>query len=102
MTNIDLESLPYPMFTTTEGEKECLRKALPHIAEEGREYFLCLLVTYTIDHPCGRELREKIEQVIGGHYTLSDCLGLGDSEDDVIHAELRRIWIRKLLEYTGE
>jgi len=44
MTNIDLESLPYPMFTTTEGEKECLRKALPHISYKNCDYFLCVIV----------------------------------------------------------
>jgi hypothetical protein len=102
MNNIDLESLPYPMFETTEGEKDCLREALPYITEEDREYFLCLIVTHTINNACGRALREKIKQVIGEHYALPDCLGLGDNEDDVMHAELRRIWIRKLLEYTGE
>jgi hypothetical protein len=44
MTNIDLEglsldNLPYPMFETTEEEKDCLREALPHIAEEATGLF---------------------------------------------------------------
>ena len=90
------------MFETTEEEKDCLREALPLISEEDREYFLCLTLTYNIGSTCGWALRDKIEEVIGDHYTLSDCLGLGEWEDDRIHAELRRIWIRKLLEYRGK
>ena len=95
MTNIDLESLPYPMFTTTEEEKECLRAVSHNL--NGSKYFLCNLVI-----ACSMwGLVDKIVHSLEGNSHLSGYLDYyPDNHDDM--AEMRRIWIRKLLEYTGE
>lgn len=106
MTNIYLESLPYPMFTTTEGEKECLRKALPYISCKDCDYYLCVIVDEIVGGEHAAELVDKITWAVSsqGVYqqssTLCNKLEFFPEEKDM--AEMRRIWIRKLLEYTGE
>ena len=106
MSNIDLESLPYPMFETTGEEKEVLREALLLISEYRYSYFLCLIVEHRTSLDCRAELRTKIENSLkeGSEYeapTLDEFFGLVDVTPTMM-ADLRRIWIRKLLEYTGE
>ena len=102
MNQEQLESLPYPMFNTTEGEKACLMEALPFIRVDDYNYFLCHILEFTITGEVALELKTKVMNATNKHYTLSDYLGLGYHEDDTLHAELRRIWIRKLLAYKGE
>ena len=102
MNQEQLESLPYPMFETTEEEKECLQMALSLVQEEYYNYFLCHILDHKIggDIACG--LRDKVFGSVKEDYTLSDHLKLGGHGDDALHAELRRIWIRKLLAYKPE
>lgn len=101
MNKEDLENLPYPMFGTTVKEKKCLKEALQFITEEDQNYFLCLILQDDICSSVALKLKHKVEEAIGYHYTLSDLFELGDSRDDELHAELRRIWIRKLLAYKA-
>ena len=102
MNQEQLENLPYPMFKTTEGEKACLMEALPFIRVGDYNYFLCHILEFTITGEVALELKTKVMNAAGEHYTLSDYLGLGHHEDDTLHAELRRIWIHKLLAYSPE
>jgi len=102
LESLNLDDLPYPMFKTTVKEKNCLLKALPIITEDSNNYFLCHILQRQVDDVVSDSIREKVNTSVGNDYTLSDCLGLGHLKDDVLHAELRRIWIRKLLEYKGE
>lgn len=103
MNQEELENLPYPMFNTTKEEKDCLYGIMTRISPKDRDYFLCILLEHTTRlTPVIEALKDKIKQSVGEHYTLSDLLGLGDIECDELQAELRRIWIRKLLEYKGE
>ena len=60
---------------------------------------------YLIDVICGDiacGLKSKVFGSVKEDFTLSDYLGVGHNEDDALHAELRRIWIRKLLAYKPE
>lgn len=101
MTNTDLESLPYPMFTTTEGEKECLRKALPHISYKNYNYYLCVIVDEIVGGEHATELVDKITWAVS-YQSSTLCTKLQFFPEEKDMAEMRRIWIRKLLEYTGE
>lgn len=102
MSQEQLENLPYPMFETTEEEKECLRMASQLISDRDFNYFLCNILEYDVggDIACG--LKSKVFGSVKEDFTLSDYLGVGHNEDDALHAELRRIWIRKLLAYKPE
>ena len=102
LDGVSLEHLPYPMFETTEEEKECLLLAMRFIKEEDHNYFLCHILEYDVGGYIAYGLREELSSSIGLHFTLSDYLGLGENINDTIHAEIRRIWIRKLLEYKEE
>jgi hypothetical protein len=102
MNQEELENLPYPMFETTEEEKECLRMALGFITEENYNYFLCHILDYEVGEDIACGLKGKVFGSVKKHFTLSDYLGLGHNKDDALHAELRRIWIRKLLAYKPE
>lgn len=103
MNQEQLESLPYPMFETTEEEKECLKLALQLISDYARSHFLCIIVQYDVGMDCGNELRDKIEDTLGGYggKTLDTFLGLSGLKPTEM-AELRRIWIRKLLAHKSE
>ncbi len=90
------------MYNTTEEEKACLVEALPFIRVGDYNYFLCHILEFTITGEVALELKTKVMKAAGEYYTLSDYLGLGHHEDDTLHAELRRIWIRNLLAYKGE
>lgn len=97
-----LESLKYPMFETTEQEKELLREARKFISAENSRYFLCRILRFQVKPACAYgDLILKIREKLGTEHTLTKYLGLSylDSEEC---AELRRIWIDKLLEYKGE
>lgn len=102
MNQEQLESLPYPIFETTEEEKVCLMEALPLLREEDYNYFLCHILECRVGGEVALKLKTKVSRAVGECYTLSDCLGLGHHKDDTLHAELRRIWIRKLLAYSPE
>lgn len=102
MNQKQLESLPYPMFKTTEEEKECLRTALSFMKEQRYDYFLCHILYYSVGGGVAHRLKDKVFGSVKEDYTLSDYLGLGHNTDDTLHAELRRIWIRKLLAYKPE
>ena len=90
MTDINnLEDLPYPMFETTEEEKEELRRALR-----------CMFI-----HLCNRvesrALKRKIREAISPYEVLESYL----KRDGLFSAygfQLRDIWINKLLAYKGE
>lgn len=102
MNQEQLESLPYPMFETTDEEKECLITALGLISDRDFNYFLCNILDYDVGGDIAYGLKGKVFGSVKEDSTLSDYLGLGYNEDDALHAELRRIWIRNLLAYKGE
>lgn len=102
LESLNLDSLPYPMFKTTLKEKKCLLEVLPLITDEDCNYFLCHILERSVGGDTAFKLKTKVGKAVGEHYTLSDYLGLGCHRDDVLHAELRRIWIRKLLAYKPE
>jgi len=90
---INLENLPYPMFETTEEEKEELR--------------IALFGGYT--HLCNRtdmgSLKFKIIKAITPSSTLEGYFGRngGFSYYFEDHGrEVRNIWINKLIAYKGE
>lgn len=92
---IPLEDLPYPMFKTTEREKQELRRAL----KAKGSHFLCTRINLP-------SLEEKIDNALGGSGTLSGYLYDGCSlvwgtQVDWLSGdrELRDIWVRKLLKY---
>jgi hypothetical protein len=101
MNNIDLESLPYPMFKTTQEEKDCLRFVLPYLTDDDYGFFLCnILEHYAPSTKIVNGLVGKIGVVLAGYRMLCAYLRVYlEPEQD---AELRRIWVRKLLTYTGE
>jgi hypothetical protein len=101
MTSIDLESLPYPMFTTTEEEKECLREAYHFIKVYNADFFLCLILKDIVGGMASHKITDKIQKIFGYDGTLNSYLEQG-GVDFRQSAEMRRIWIRKLLKYTGE
>lgn len=92
---IALADLPYPMFKTTEREKQELRRAL----EVKGSHFLCLRINLP-------SLEEKIDNALCGNGTLSGYLydkspSVWGTDIDWLmgHREVRDIWVRKLLEY---
>ena len=94
---IALEDLPYPMFKTTEREKQELRRAL----KVKGSHFLCSRINLP-------SLEEKIDNALCGNGTLSGYLydkspsvwGI-DVDWLVGNREIRDILVRKLLEYKG-
>ena len=86
---INLEDLPFPMFETTEEEKEELREALSCPAT----------------HLCNRVgslgMKNKIRKALYPHRILESCLERDDIFGENRH-QLRNIWINKLLAYKGE
>lgn len=102
MNQEQLESLPCPMFKTTKAEKKCLRGVLPFISEDNYNYFLCHILNCQIGSVVAYGLKDKVARSVAEFYTLSDYCGLGDNNDGTLQAELRRIWIRKLLAYKPE
>ena len=117
---INFADLPYPMFETTPEEKEVLRKAELHYASSPYsdiEWFpLCtvicdLKVPQEIELSLLAKISESLEDfctVYGymrGHSYefLILATNLAGSEDDIaLRVLLRRFWIVKLLNYTGE
>lgn len=102
MNQEQLENLSYPMFETTEEEKECLQIALSFIKDQRYDYFLCHILYYCVGGEVAHRLKNRVFESVKEAYTLSDHLGLGNNEDDALHVNLRRIWIRKLLAYKPE
>jgi len=103
---INLEDLPFPMFKTTEGEKEELREALSGIImlpSHSSNYFLC-------HHVRSQSLLSKIRCLITDDlYTLSDYLDFKvggnffcNEATYEFNKELRATWINKLLAYKGD
>lgn len=92
---IPLEDLPYPMFKTTEREKQELRRAL----EVKGSHFLCSRINLP-------SLEEKIDSALCGNGTLSGYLydkspSVWGADVDWLagNREIRDIWVSKLLEY---
>jgi hypothetical protein len=108
MSEIDINSLPYPMFKTTPEEKEILRKCLP-VLKNGADFYLCVILTF---HGVGHtkdldSLKDKIQGILhpslGLRNYIKSKLTLSFNDDFSISSyELRIVWINKLLEYTGE
>jgi len=92
-TEISLQDLPFPMFETTEEEKEELRDAL-----FSQKTHLCNRIDM-------QSLKFKIREVLNGMSTLE---GYFDRNGDFPYFfedhghEVRNIWIKKLLAYKGE
>ena len=86
---INLEDLPFPMFETTEEEKEELREALSCPAT----------------HLCNRVgslgMKNKIRKALYPDRILEGYLDRDDIFGECRH-QLRNIWINKLLAYKGE
>lgn len=107
---MDILNLKYPMFKTTEAEKVLLRKIevqLVHSLGGKWNYFICnmLDVNYTYT---AMLLKKKINNTLDNAFTLSSYLhyhhpelAIGDA-NDYIQNYLRRVWITKLLNYTGK
>ena len=105
MSNIDLESLPYPMFETTEEEKGWLRVVYPLLTGKDNNYYLCCALDDTFGYDLVKELLDKILSSLDGCLSLTSHFGQFGYHFQFTfkaRAELRKIWIRKLLEYTGE
>jgi len=109
MNQAQMESLKYPMFTTTPEEKLILEKVL---STEFETFFLCCKLR-RIEAPLS--LRKKVGDSIGDEVVLEYYLFGGceayeslpyDTKDFYNNYdnanELRNIWIRKLLAYEGE
>lgn len=119
MKNFNLLSLPYPMFETTEEEKQLLRKA--EIKYASNIYFLigddwrglcdCIPNTLSVS---GSLLREKVRNSLGSYIFLhsllldsnkkfeTSYLGLNVNNRYKLLVTLRKIWISKLLNYKPE
>jgi phospholipid N-methyltransferase len=111
MNQEQLESLPYPIFETTEEEKETLKLALsPHFST----FFLCVRLR-SLGFSENRELVNKVREslrdeevleyfLFGGadNYELLPSVQKAYLDNNNTAYELRNIWIRKLLAYKGE
>ena len=101
MDKLDLETLPYPMFKTNWYEKRILRKALKYNESE----YLCVRILHVKPMFRRYSFIDKVHRSCGGLLTRHIRLntpGLSPKWTGVEEIELRKIWIRKLLEYKGE
>ena len=114
---MDHLNLPYPMFITTEAEKELLRKCELYLVEHPEfELGLCGVIRYCRNELHFTEmnvvntLRGKIHEKLDDNYleyafrnTHSHVYeGLWDKDVYIARVLVRRIWITKLLNYTGK
>lgn len=97
MNQEQLESLPYPMFKTNWYEKRILKKALK---ETNRQY-LCNRIKYGVRPFFDTGLVEKVQAHSEGHLAIKLSTTV-ETAHQIDTAELRDIWIRKLLAYKPE
>ena len=102
---INLEDLPFPMFETTEEEKEELHRVIRVMQIGGTDsYFICNTLRDRFNN-----LRTKINYALEGNGTLNDYLDSKIGGEyyssrvcDELLLSLRVIWVNKLLAYKGE
>lgn len=96
---MNLHELNYPMFETTDEEKELLRKASDLLTLKNNDYFLCCVLNDFMEGTAVQDLIAKIQDKV--YHTLTTYLDvyLPEEQDKV---NIRKIWIEKLLNYTGE
>ena len=97
MTEPELENLPYPMFKTNWYEKRILNKAL----NETNSTYLCHRIKYEVRPFFNTDLIEKVQKCSEGQLA-SKLATTVEMMYQINTAELRNIWIRKLLAYKGE
>jgi len=109
MNQAQMESLKYPMFTTTPEEKLILEKVL---STEFETFFLCIkLRGLGAPLTLRMKVRDSIKDECALEYYLfggveayeslpTDIKDFYNTYDNA--NELRNIWIRKLLAYKGE
>lgn len=101
LESLNLDDLPYPMFETTEEEKGWLEQVYPLLTAHNSDQYLCCILDDTFGMDIVGDLIGKVQSSLGGCLSLVSYLGVFDLSWGA-RADLRRVWIRKLLEYTGE
>jgi len=101
---INLEDLPYPMFETTEEEKEELREVLK-VYPIGGSSWLCDYTEGSLRLKIQKSLEDIEHAFITGYVYEQAQLEFEMSYDTFLYQyryEVRKIWINKLLAYEGE
>ncbi len=106
---MDILTLKYPMFETTYEEKAMLRKAEIMIATT-RHYYLCNALSIILDkHHTSADalviykLKCKVRESIRHEAVLNHYLGFSIHEvSHQTNSYIRRVWITKLLNYSGK
>jgi hypothetical protein len=103
---INLENLHYPMFETTEEEKEELREVLKIYPNAYSGAWLCQYVGNSLQIKIGESLIATDHAFISSYIydqIQSDSLGIGyETFLELYKYEVRIVWINKLIDYEGE